>query len=117
MNLISVLLVALAAILPSPSPASRNQNSSAPPKTAAYLYRVHCRECHGVDGKSNTAKGKLNHSRDLADPAWQNEVSDERIFNSIMNGRNVRGKMPGFGDRISEAEADSLVTYVRSLKK
>jgi mono/diheme cytochrome c family protein len=117
MKLISALLVALAAILPSPSPASSSQNSSSPAKSAAYLYRVHCRECHGVDGKSNTAKGKLNHARNLSDPAWQDEVSDERIFNSIMNGRKVRGDMPAFGKRISDAEADSLVTFVRNLKK
>jgi len=41
-------------------------------------------------------------------------VSDERIFNSIMNGK---GKMPAFGKKLSEPEIDALVTHVRGLKK
>jgi mono/diheme cytochrome c family protein len=117
MKSLSILFVALTAILSLPAPESRAQNSSGPARSAAYLYRTQCRSCHGVDGKATTSKGKLNHSRDLADPAWQDEVSDERIFNSIMNGRKVRGKMPAFNKRMTEAEADSLVTYVRNLKK
>jgi len=59
-------------------------------------------------------KGKLKHARDLTDATWQDRVSDERLFNSIMNGK---GKMPAFGKKISEQEADSLVAYVRGLKK
>jgi mono/diheme cytochrome c family protein len=112
------LAAALAPILPSVATESRGvQNPTGPARTPEYLYRRHCSSCHGVDGQSNTSKGKLNHSRNLADPAWQDEVSDERIFNSIMNGRNVRGNMPPFNKRITEAEGDSLVTFVRNLKK
>jgi mono/diheme cytochrome c family protein len=86
-------------------------------RTAVQLYRKYCSSCHGVDGQAKTVKAKFNHARNITDPAWQNEVSDERIFNSIMNGRNVRGNMPAFSKKISEEEADALVTYVRSLKK
>jgi mono/diheme cytochrome c family protein len=41
-------------------------------------------------------------------------VGDERIFNSIMNGK---GKMPAYGKKLSEQEIDALVTYVRGLRK
>lgn len=85
-------------------------------RPAAKLYPRYCASCHGTDGKATTSKGKFNHARDLSDPEWQTEVSDARIFNSIMNGRNVRGNMPPFGNKLKEKEIDSLVEYVRRLK-
>jgi mono/diheme cytochrome c family protein len=65
---------------------------------------------------SKTSKGKYNHARDLTDAEWQAAVSDERIFNSIMNGRNIRGNMPPFGQKLKEDEINSLVSFVRGLK-
>lgn len=87
-----------------------------PPRPAPQLYRRHCVSCHGTDGRAKTTKGKFSHARDLADPAWQDEVSDERIFNSIMNGRNVRGNMPPFANKLNGKEVNSLVDFVRRLK-
>jgi mono/diheme cytochrome c family protein len=86
------------------------------PRPASQLYRRYCVSCHGNDGKGKTSKGKFSHARDLTDAEWQNDVSDERIFNSIMNGRNVRGNMPAFSNKLNEKEAESLVNFVRSLK-
>ena len=80
----------------------------------ASVYVRHCASCHGRDGRAKTPKGKRTYARDLTGTDWQSEVSDERIFNSIMNGR---GKMPVFGKRLPEAMIDALVSYVRSLKK
>jgi len=91
-----------------------NANSEA--RTAAQLYRKYCVTCHGTDGRSKTSKGRFSHARDLTDKAWQNDVSDERIFNSIMNGRNARGNMPSFSKNLSAEEADSLVKFVRKFR-
>ena len=88
----------------------------APARTAAQLYRRYCVSCHGSDGKSQTSKGRFNHARNLTDPQWQADVSDERIFNSIMNGRDVSGNMPAFSRKLNEKEINSLVTFVRGLK-
>jgi mono/diheme cytochrome c family protein len=85
-------------------------------RPASQLYRRYCVSCHGIDGRAKTSKGKFSHARDLADPTWQAEVSDERIFNSIMNGRNVRGNMPPFSDKLNEKEVNSMVDFVRRLK-
>ncbi|HSE17907.1 MAG TPA: cytochrome c [Pyrinomonadaceae bacterium] len=87
-----------------------------PPRTASQMYRRHCISCHGSDGKGKTSKGRYSHARDLTDAQWQADVSDERIFNSIMNGRNVRGNMPAFSDKLKEHEVDSLVGFVRRFK-
>lgn len=81
---------------------------------AAELYTRHCVKCHGKDGRAKGIKGKLSGARNLADPEWQFRVSDERIFNVISNGK---GRMPGFAKKLSEAEIESLVQYVRSLKR
>jgi mono/diheme cytochrome c family protein len=50
----------------------------------------------------------------MTDGQWQNDVTDERLFNSISNGRN---KMPSFKKQLSEAQIDALVAYVRRLKR
>jgi mono/diheme cytochrome c family protein len=90
-------------------------NSSA--RSASHLYGKYCISCHGRDGRAKTRKAKYNHARDISEAQWQDDVSDERIFNSIMNGRNVRGNMPAFNKQITEQEADALVSYVRGLRR
>jgi cytochrome c6 len=81
---------------------------------ARTLYDKKCAECHGKDGQSHTFRGKHTHSRDLTDPQWQDQVTDERIYNSISNGKE---KMPAFKKKLSEADINSLVTFVRNLKR
>ena len=85
-------------------------------RSAPQLYRRYCVSCHGSDGRAKTSKGKFSHARDLAEAEWHADVSDERIFNSIMNGRNVRGNMPAFSNKLNEKEVNSLVGFVRGLK-
>ena len=85
-------------------------------RTAPQLYRKYCVSCHGSDGRAKTSRGKFGHARDLTDAQWHDEVTDERIFNSIMNGRSVRGNMPPFSNKIDQKEADLLVNFVRRLR-
>ena len=87
------------------------QASDADAKT---LFEKNCATCHGKDGRAKTFKAKFNHARDLTGAAWQNEASDERIFNSIANGR---GRMPAWAKKLTEGEMNSLVMYVRQLKR
>ena len=81
---------------------------------AKALFAKNCATCHGNDGRAKTFKAKLNHARNLDDSAWQAKLSDERLFNSITNGR---GHMPAWGKKLTEAEINSLVAYIRQLKK
>ncbi|MDQ2973842.1 MAG: cytochrome c [Acidobacteriota bacterium] len=82
-------------------------------RSAAELYLKQCASCHGKDGRARTLKGKLKHARNLTDAQWQDSVSDERLFNSINNGK---GKMPAYGKKLSQQEIEALVAYVRALK-
>ena len=83
-------------------------------RDASTLFKKNCASCHGQDGRAKTFKAKFNHARDLTDAAWQREVTDERIFNSISNGK---GKMPSFGRKFTDAEISSLVRFVRQLSR
>jgi mono/diheme cytochrome c family protein len=109
---IYVLAVAVVLCLAGFARESRGDN----PRPASQTFRRYCVSCHGNDGKAKTSKGRFSHARDLTDAQWQTDVSDERIFNSIMNGRNVRGNMPAFADKLNEKEVNSLVSFVRGFK-
>ncbi|HEX2270141.1 MAG TPA: cytochrome c [Pyrinomonadaceae bacterium] len=111
--LIASMLVASVSATANPANISNQGNGKT---NAPQLYARHCASCHGADGRAQTSKGKFSHARDLTDAKWQDDVTDERIFNSIMNGRNVRGNMPAFSDKLSEKDADDLVRYVRRFK-
>ena len=82
---------------------------------ARALFTKQCAVCHGSDGRAKTSKGKRTHTRNLVDAEWQDSVSDERIFNSINNGRGVN--MPRFNKKLSDSQIDALVSYVRQFKR
>jgi mono/diheme cytochrome c family protein len=85
------------------------------PGDAKATFDAQCAKCHGRDGRAHTTRGRLSHARDMTNAAWQNEVSDERLFNSINKGK---GKgMPAYGKKLSEDQIDALVRYVRQLKR
>ena len=82
---------------------------------ASSVYNTKCANCHGRDGRARSARAKREGSRDLTAAEWQDSVSDERIYNSISNGKGK--KMPGFKKKLSDAQLDELVNYVRRLRK
>jgi cytochrome c6 len=96
------------------SSAKRNDVWSGGAPDAPATYNSKCAKCHGRDGRSKTSWGRRTHSRDISNGEWQNDVSDERIFNSISNGK---GKMPSYKKTLSENQIDGLVNYVRRLRK
>lgn len=81
---------------------------------AAAVYKKNCASCHGKDGQAKSLRGKLTGAQNLTDGEWQNETSDKHIFNVIVDGRK---KMPAFGKKLSEADINSLVAYIRGLKR
>ena len=89
-------------------------SSAAKRREAATIFINECASCHGKDGAAKTFKAKFNGAKDLTKAGWQESTSDEHIFNVIANGH---GKMPAYGKKLSQAEIESLVAYVRKLKK
>ena len=107
-TIVAAVVLSLFTILASTKP---NEGTAA---DAATIYNRQCVSCHGRDGRGRTRKGRQTHARDMTDASWQDDVSDERLFNSISNGR---GKMPTFRKKISENDIDALVAYVRRMRR
>lgn len=89
-------------------------NVAASAADAGATFNAKCVKCHGRDGRGKTTQGRRTHARDMTDGNWQNDVTDERLFNSITNGR---GKMPAFKKSLNENQIDELVSYVRRLRR
>jgi mono/diheme cytochrome c family protein len=81
--------------------------AAAPPAEEAALFRRFCQGCHGADGR-----GVGKDVPDLTRPAWQEKRSDAQLVVTILEGKGT--VMPAFGDRLSPAQAKTLVAHLRS---
>ncbi len=77
------------------------------------LYASKCVICHGKNGVG-TAAWRAKGQPDLSSAEWQKTHSDEQIATRIRQGK---GKMPGFGNKLSDEDIQALVRQVRTLKK
>ena len=120
----ATLLALLLAQAPTPSPApiapgaapAANAAPAAPASgTAAKdVFEKRCVFCHALDGSGSTKKGKQLKAPDFRSDKWQKHTRDDEILDAIENGVPKR-KMPAFKDKLTEAEINALVPYVRSL--
>ena len=80
----------------------------------ADIWKAKCKSCHGDDGKADTKEGKKSKIKDISTEEWQAKHSDADIKKVISEGVT---KMKPYKDKLSEAEIDGLVKYIRALKK
>jgi mono/diheme cytochrome c family protein len=108
---------------------SKPPNETSPPAEAGTeslhagegIFQTRCFVCHGRDGKGNgPASGGLGAAvRDLTSSSWQKATPDEIIRTAIRNGAQAVGgsaAMPPNQD-LSDAQIQSLVGYIRGLRK
>ena len=74
-------------------------------------WMARCARCHEFDGSSRTAAEQAGRPVDLRTARFQSEYTDLRIRHIMVHGE---GKMQGVSG-ISDAEADSVLRYVRAL--
>ena len=84
------------------------------------LFRLHCSRCHG-DGSGNghIASTLAVRPRNLKQMEWQASVTDSHILQVIRSGgikHKLSDKMPGFADKLTDQQIQSLVEYIRSLR-
>jgi cytochrome c6 len=77
------------------------------------LFTSKCSLCHGADGTGNTAVGKSLKIKNLRSPEVQSQ-SDADLKTIITNGKN---KMPSFKGKLTDAQIDQAIAYVRELGK
>jgi cytochrome c oxidase cbb3-type subunit 3 len=77
------------------------------------LYVDNCADCHGIDGRGNTAREMGQAYADLTDDVWKFGGDDSSIANAIREGSF--GLMPGFQQKLSDQQIQTLVAYLRIL--
>lgn len=80
------------------------------------VYAQNCARCHGRSGAADTEMGQLYSATDLTDADWwrRERPNNFRLRRVIAQGTD---RMPAFGDRLSAAQIDALVPYVRAFKR
>lgn len=91
------------------SPAAVFSAVGGDPEQGRALYREHCAECHGDEGR-----GAGHDDRgDFTSPAWQAGRTDNQIRLTILNGRGMM--MPAFS--LGEGELKDLISYLRTMRE
>jgi ubiquinol-cytochrome c reductase cytochrome b subunit len=104
--------------LKEPHPKEPEQKEPTPPIAAqmssTQLYRAYCMACHDADGKGNLVRAAMKEVPDFTDANWQGAHKDDELKNSILGGK---GKfMLPMRDKLSAADADKMVAYVRAFR-
>ena len=81
--------------------------------SGADLFTSKCAACHGADGKGETTMGKNLKLKDLGSSEVQSK-SDADLTTIISDGKKP---MPGYKGKLTDAEIQGLVKYIRTLKK
>ncbi|HAF12087.1 MAG TPA: hypothetical protein DCK93_20865 [Blastocatellia bacterium] len=82
---------------------------------AKAIFKAKCSRCHGQNGKGDTVLGEMLAPPNFTDDKWwASKVTDERLMNSITNGRI---EMPAFGRKLAKHEIAALIVYVRCFNK
>jgi cytochrome c6 len=96
----------------SQAPATQTPDTQTPAASdAATTFKSNCAMCHGADG-TGSALGKRLQVPDLHSKDVQSLSSDD-LVKVITNGK---GKMPGFGSRLSSDQIQKLAAYVRTFE-
>ena len=84
-----------------------------PSSAGADTFAAKCASCHAKDGSGNTTIGKKMALRDLGSAAVQKQT-DQQLHDITAKGKK---KMPAFEKKLSAAQINELVAYIRSLAK
>ncbi len=77
------------------------------------IYAVNCANCHGADGRGNTALGRAMKLRDLRSPEVR-RLSEGELLVIVSKGAD-RGRMPGFEKKLGLEAMHKLAAYVRDI--
>ena len=94
--------------------------SAARAADAAENWKHYCIRCHGPDGTGNTKMGRKLRIKNLTQPKIQTRLTDDRIREAIAEGNKSddgEEQMPSFREKLSDAERNDLVAYIRGLGK
>jgi mono/diheme cytochrome c family protein len=90
---------------------------SSPPRSpvqkGAGVFQRSCAGCHGLDAHGGNLRLGFNPPpRNLTDPEFQRQVTDDDLRRTIRIGK---GMMPAFGGMLPEEDVAFLIEFIRSL--
>jgi cytochrome c oxidase cbb3-type subunit 3 len=88
---------------------SGQEHDASAVELGSQLFWDNCAACHGDEGMGDTMQGAPN----LTDAIWLYGGSYETLTETVTNARF--GVMPGWTERLSEAEIRAVATYVHQL--
>jgi mono/diheme cytochrome c family protein len=82
-------------------------------QTGDATYKAKCAMCHGADGTGNTPIGKNMKIRSFKSP------EDIKATDAVLAKRTKEGvgKMQGYAGKLTDAQIQDVVTYIRTLQK
>lgn len=92
-----------------------SREPSSPAQRGRATFVRNCSACHGADGTGRLPPGvqMVAPPRDLTDPEFQAQRTDEELLFVLRNGK---GAMPPFGVLLGEDQVRDVIAYVRTLK-
>src|SRR5271166_5255727 len=79
----------------------------------ADTYKAKCAMCHGADGLAATPMGKNMKILSFKDPAMI-KATDAQFIASTKNGK---GKMPAYKGKLTDAQINDVISFIRTLQK
>ena len=79
----------------------------------ADTYKAKCAMCHGADGLATSQMAKNMKILSFKDPAMI-KATDAQLFASTKNGK---GTMKGYDGKLTDAQINDLVSFIRTLQK
>jgi mono/diheme cytochrome c family protein len=80
------------------------------------IFLRNCAACHGADGRGGPRPapgGQVVVVRDLTDPAFQADRSDEELVHVLSEGKDRH--MPAFEEVLSPSERRAVIQHIRRL--
>jgi len=77
------------------------------------IFRAYCLACHNADGKGAIVRPGMPDIPDFTMEAWHKSKKDDELSKSILAGGKF---MPPMKDKLTPADADKMVAFVRAFK-
>jgi cytochrome c553 len=117
-RLIPSSLLCAAFCLAIPAALSPAQAADAEARVKA-VWKEHCAQCHGEDGRGRTPQGRKLKLLDYTDPKVQEKFTDAEMIKITQDGvrQGNRVLMKPYKDVLSEDEIKELVAHIRKFAK
>ena len=81
-------------------------------RPGAATYQKYCLRCHGSHGDGAKASRMAERGIDFTSPAFADTADLESVRRTVTRGR---GKMKGYGDKLTPGQIDTLARFVLDL--